>query len=547
RYRRVIEAALRRRDVTLSVTGGLLLLAGGMVFGGRTPFTLFPKEDGNILRARIRFPEGTPVSVTQRTIDRVEAAARALNDDPTLVPASPGKLVRQIYSITGEFADFMSVRGNHLCEVRVELMPADKRRLSDERIIARWRERIGEIPDAVQVTVGRQPIGPLESPLEIRLLGTDLDDLAEASRRIQDKLHEFAGLYDIHDDLIPGKRELHVSLKPTARELGLTLEDVARQLRYAFYGGEAVRLQRGRDQVKVRVRLAEEDRRSLTDLEHIRIQTPYGHDIPFLEVADLRWARGYAYIMHQDGLRRVRVVADVDEGRANTEQVLQTLEGGFLDDVVDDYDNLTYTFGGNREEMARSLHSLRTGFVMALLVMYTLLAAMLRSYIQPVVILTAVPFGLIGVVFGHAVLGMDLTIMSVFGAVALSGVVVNDALVLLDAINQHLREGKRIFEAVRLAAELRFRAVILTSVTTIVGLLPILMERSSQAQSVKPMAVSLTFGLLFSTALTLLVVPALYLVVNDARRWIHWMRYGGAYPEPEVVEEASREGLAPAS
>ncbi len=535
-YRPVYRWALRSRVVTVSGAIAGLLLVAGLVFGGRTPFVLLPEEDANILRARVRLPEGMPVTVTERVIDQLEAAARMLNQDRELVPAASGDLVRQIYSITGEFVDFMSVRGNNLCEVRVELMPAGLRRIRDERIIERWRENVGTIHDATQITLGRKPIGPLETPIVVRVLGHDLDDMNEASERIQAKLREFEGLHDVQDDLIPGKRELRVSLRPQARTLGLTLEDVARQLRYGFYGGEAVKLQRGRDQVTVRVRFPEEERRSITDLEDVRIKTPSGHEVPFLEVADIEWARGYAYIMHQDGKRRVRVVANVDDRRANAEQILQTLEAEFLGSVVKDYNDVSYAFGGNRESLNKALDSLFDGFIMAMLAVFAILATMLRSYTQPLVILAAVPFGMIGVVVGHALLGFDLTIMSLFGAVALSGVVVNDSLVLLDTVNRGIREGRTVLDAVFEAGELRFRAVVLTSITTVAGLLPILAESSSQAQAVKPMAVSLCFGLLFATVLTLLVVPALFLLLNDVRRFAHWLRFGGSYPSPELIE-----------
>ncbi|MGB2986433.1 MAG: efflux RND transporter permease subunit, partial [Phycisphaerae bacterium] len=270
-YRPVYRLAMRYRLVTVCMALGVLLVIAGLVFGGRTPFVLLPNENGNMLRARVRFPEGTPISITKRTSDRLEAAALKLNDDSELVPDTEGRLVRQVYSITGEFADFMSVRGNNLCEVRVELMPAEQRRIPDEKIIERWRESIGTIHDATQVTVGRQPIGPMDRPIEIRILGHDLDAMTEASQRVQAKLCEFEGLYDVQDDLIPGKRELRVTLRQQARALGLTLDDVARQLRYGFYGGEAVRLQRGREQVKVRIRYPESQRRSITDLESVRI------------------------------------------------------------------------------------------------------------------------------------------------------------------------------------------------------------------------------------------------------------------------------------
>jgi multidrug efflux pump subunit AcrB len=546
-YRPVYALAMRHRAVTLSVAIACLLFVCGLALGGRTPFVLLPQEDGNILRGRVRFPEGTPLAVTLRTVDQLEEAARKLNGDPALKPARPGDLVRQIYSTTGEFAGFMAVRGNNLCEVLVELMPARERRLRDERIIERWRDLAGPIYDATQVTLSRQTIGAADRPIEIRLFGHVLGDLAEAAHRVEEKLREFEGVYDVHSDLIPGKRELQVALRPGARAMGLTLDDVARQLRYGFYGGEAVRLQRGRDLVKVRVRFPTSERRSITDLERVWITTPTGHEVPFFEVASVDWSRGHAYIMRQDGRRRVRVYADVDERHANTERILRAVEAGFLGDVVTDYNDISYAIAGNRELTRESLGSLFDGFILAMVGIYTVLAAMLRSYVQPLVILCGVPFGLIGVVCGHALLGLDLTITSLFGAVALSGVVVNDALVLLDAVNWGIREGRSVRQAVLAAGEMRFRAVTLTSITTVAGLMPILLERSSQAQSVKPMAVSLSFGLAFSTVLTLFVVPALYLGLNDVRRLAHWLRYGGAYPAPELVEEAGRAGADPAS
>ena len=543
-YRPAYRAAVGARLVTLAIAVALLLAGVGMAAGGRTPFVLLPQEDGNILRARVRFPEGTPLSVTKLAVERLTNAAWALNDDANLTPAEKGDLVRQVYSMTGEFADFLSFRGNNLCEVRVELMPAERRRLRDDVIIERWREGVGTIDGATQVRLSRQPLGPLENPIEIRLLGDDLDDLAAASHRIQTKLREYEGLFNIADDLIPGKRELLVRLKPAARAAGLMLDDVARQLRYGFFGGEAVELQRGREQVTVRVRYPDDERQSIADLERVRIRTPGGAEMLFYEVADVAWSRGYSYVMHQDNARRVRVVADVDDRLANAEQIVDELQSGFLDEVVADYNDLTYVVAGNRAQIVESLDSLFSGFSMAVVAIYSILAAMLRSYVQPVVIMIAMPFGLVGVVFGHAVLGMDLTIMSLFGAVALSGVVVNDSLVLLDAINEGVAQKKSVVTAVLEAGELRFRAVTLTTITTVAGLAPILLERSSQARSVQPMAVSLCFGLLFATGLTLFIVPACYLLVNDVRRFVSWLWRGGAYPAAESVEEAARETAA---
>jgi multidrug efflux pump subunit AcrB len=540
-YRPLYRLALNYRAVTISLAVGGMIVVAGMVAGGRTPVVVFPKEDGNLLRARIRFPQGTPASVAEETIRRLEEAAWALNDDPELRPARPGSLVRQVYSIAGEFAGYLALRGSHLCETQIELMPAEYRRIRDDQIMERWRALVGPIHSASEFRIDRQNIGPVEQPIEIRLLGYDLEQMGEVSEAVQARLREFAGVTNVTDDLVPGKRELRVSLRPSARTLGLTLEDVAKQLRIGFHGGEAVRLYRDRDQVKVRVRLPEEGRRSISDVEYLRINTPLGHEVPFLEVADVSWGRGYNYIMHQDGKRRVRVLADADDRRANTEQIINVLQAGVLDEIVQTYPGVMWEFGGDRERLQESLSSLYRGFDLAIIAIYTILAAMLRSYIQPIVIMLAVPFGLIGAVVGHAVMGLDLTLMSLFGIVALSGVVVNDSLVLLDAINAGVREGKTVLEAVRTAGEARFRAVWLTSITTIAGLGPLIFERSSQAQPVIPMAVSLSFGLMFATVLTLFVVPSLYLVVNDARRFVHWLRYGGAYPAPEIVEEGAHD------
>ncbi len=540
-YRPLYRASLRARYVTLSVAIMLALMCAGLVLGGRTPTVLFAKENGNIVRARVRLPEGTPAGVTEKVCQQLEDGAKLLNGDPALVPLSKGLLVRQIYTIMGEFAEFLPIRGNNLCETSVELMPAEERGIDDEEIMDRWRIHIGKVHDAVEFRLARRQLGPTDRPIEIRLLGRDLDEMASASLAIQDKLREFEGTLDVGDDLIPGKRELLVTLKPSARTLGLTLDDVATQLRHGFFGGEAVTLRRGREEVKVRVRFPEDERRSILDLENMRITTAHGEQVPFLEVAELEWDRGLALIMHQSYRRRVRVLADVDDRVANAEQIMQSLEVGFLDEVVASHNDMTWTFGGDRERMGESMSSLTAGFKMALLVIYAILAGMLRSYVQPLVILMAVPLGFVGAILGHTVLGMDLTLMSMFGLVALSGVVVNDSLVLVDVINRGVREGKSVVHSVFEAGERRFRAVVLTSITTIVGLAPILLEQSSQAQSVKPMAVSLTFGLLAATILTLFVVPSLFLITNDVRRVFRWLRFGGAYPVRELVEDAAHD------
>lgn len=539
-YRPAYRWAMDNRVITLGLATLILLLAGGMVVSGRTPFVLLPKEDSTMLRARVRFPEGTPASVSEETAERISRAALALNEDQNLVPASPGKLVQSTASIIGEFADFALLRGNNLCEVNIELMSPEIRDLSDNRIMEAWRRHIGEIDDAIEMTIARKVPGPTDRPIEIRLLGDDFAALERVSDQLQSRLREFDGVTGAHQDLTAGKRELRVSLRPVARTLGLVLEDLATQLRQGFYGGEAVTLQRGRDQVKVRVRFPEDERQTVADLENMRITTPRGDEVPFLEVADAQWGQSYGRIMHQDGKRRVRVVADLDEQHANAEQIVRHLESGLLQELVEREPGVTYKFGGDREHIAESLGSLTRGSMIAVLVMYGLLAALLGSWVQPLVILITVPFGWIGSIVGHMIMGYDITLMSLFGMVAVSGIVVNHSLVIVEAMREALQRGRTLRDSILEAGEIRFQAVLLTSITDVASLGPLLIASAGQAQSVMPMAISLCFGLIFSTVVTLCIVPAAYLGVNDLRRFGRWVIHGGSYPSPEMVEEVYR-------
>ena len=544
-YGPIVRAAVRRRMITLSVATACLAVTVGLVLGGRTAFVLFPKGESNLLRARVQFPEGTSTSVTEAAMRQLERAALALNDDAGLVAGDRQPPVQQISSVIGEWPGFWTQTGSHLCEVMVELTPAETRRTTGAAILDAWRRSVGTVHDALTVEMVQHELGPTEKPLEVRLRGRDLPQLRRAADEVRDKLASYAGVYELDDDLVPGKRELRVSLKPVARALGLTVADLAVQLREGFFGGEAVRVLRDREEVKVQVRYPQDERRSLADVDRMRIRTAGGEEIPFTEAADIELVRGYSAIWRQDGKRRVRVRANVDERLANAEQILRDMNAEFLPDLARRYRaenpeaDFAYSFGGQRAQMRESMASLMNGFAMALVVIYALLASMMRSYVQPAVIMMVVPLGLIGAVVGHHAMGYDLTMMSIFGLVALTGVVVNDALVLIVQINRQVRQGEPVFDAIIKGAQSRFRAVVLTSLTTVAGLGPLLAERSSQARSLIPMVISLAFGLALATLLTLLVVPALYLAVNDGRRLVHWLRRGGDYPAPEQVETAA--------
>jgi multidrug efflux pump subunit AcrB len=284
------------------------------------------------------------------------------------------------------------------------------------------------------------------------------------------------------------------------------------------------------------VRLPDEERRSVADLESLLIATPAGVDVPFREVAEIELGRSYAQIMHQDNHRRVRVFADIDERHANAEYILKTLESGFLQEVVGEYAGMSFVLGGDRHAVEESMSSLSKGFWIGMIVMYAMLAAMLRSYLQPMVIFLTVPFGFIGAVIGHLALGYDLTMMSLFGLVALSGIVVDHAIIVLDAVRESMKLGKGLMESIFEAGESRFNAVILSAITDVAGLFPLLSLPHGQAQSVMPMAIAFSFGLVFSALVTLFLVPAVFVALNDARRFARWIWRGGAYPTAEMLE-----------
>jgi len=541
-YRPSLKAALNARGLALAACAAVLVVVIGLVAGDRIPFTLLPEMDSDTLRARIRFPQGVPAERTEAAVGQLEAAALRLNRPDVLAHRGSGDLVANTFAIVGQRSGWVDEHGSHLGELIVELLPAEQRRADCKQIMAAWSQQIGSVQGASALTLDRVQQGPTDKPLELRLLGDDLDALSMAADDVAAALGGYAGVSGVEHDLRPGKREVRVRLKPLARTLGVTLEDVARQLRSGFYGGEAVRVRRGRDEVRVQVRYPDRQRMSIGDIETLRVRAPDGRELPFRELADCTVERGYGSVQRQQGHRRVRIMADVDERLANAERILTEFRAGPLPRILARYPGIDYRIQGQHGQMVESLRSLFSGLAVALIAIYGVLAAMLGSYGQPLIIMAVIPLGFIGAAAGHAVTGYDLTIMSVFGLVALAGVVVNDSLVLLDQINRNVAAGQPITEAIIDAGAMRFRAVILTTVTTVAGLAPLLLERSTQAQSLKPMAISLTFGLAFATVLTLIVVPVLYLVSGDVRRLaIRLIRPEPArtVKEPEALHHSS--------
>ena len=361
-----------------------------------------------------------------------------------------------------------------------------------------------------------------------------------AGEQIKTRLTDYPGVFDISDSFRAGKREIRLELDPRAESLGLNLEALGRQVRQGFYGAEAQRIQRGRDDVRVMVRYPLEERETLASLEDMRIRTPSGAEVPFSFAGRADFGRGFATIRRIDRRRVLNITADVDPGVVTANEVVGDLQANVLPEILADYPGVNSSFAGEQEEQRQTFQGLFEALGVALIVIYALLAIPFRSYLQPMIVMSAIPFGLIGAVIGHRVVGLNLTMLSLLGLIALTGVVVNDSLVMVDFINRRLASGMRVYDAIRDAGAARFRPIVLTSLTTFVGLLPLLLERSFQAQFLVPMAVSLAFGVLFATAITLVLVPSLYAILNDFRSQL---AVHGVKPPPEPPAEAAMEGV----
>ena len=349
---------------------------------------------------------------------------------------------------------------------------------------------------------------------------TDFNTLEEVSDKIKFALSEYPGVEDIEDTYNRGKQELKFKLRPNARTLGVTETDLARQVRSAFYGAEALRLQIGRNEVKVMVRYPESDRKNLWDLNSMRIRTPGGGEIPLAQAATIEESRGYSEISRTDRKRVINVTASVDSKAANTVEILSDLRSKVFPKLKNDYPGLIFDMAGEQKEQRESLASMREGLLMALLIIYALLAIPFRSYAQPVLIMAAIPFGFVGALLGHMIMGYQLSILSIFGLIALSGVVVNDSLLMIDSINRHRRDIGSTFDAILQAGQRRFRPILLTSLTTFFGLTPMILETSVQAKFLIPMAISLGFGIIFATGITLILIPSLYAILEDVLKLV---------------------------
>ncbi len=507
-YDRLLQTAVRNRYVTMGAMASVLIFAVGFINGGRVPIQFVQKMDSETILAQLKMPVGTPVENTTAALDVIESAVLDLGDSLDSLYTLAGTQ----YSIDGS----ANQASSHLGQAIIELVPIEERKRNSEEIIQELRTKTRNIPGVNSLQYQAMHGGPGGAAIDIEISGESLDDIVAVSEIVKDHLREYAGVFDIEDDFDAGQREIKIRLLDSARALGLTTRSLATQVRAAFYGMESRILQRDREDVKIMVRYPETYRQRIYDVESMRIATPDGTLVPFTEVARIEEGEGYSTIRSKDQRRTVTITADVDEAVANARNINGELSAWFPE-VQREYPGVMMEFGGQAEDFAKSFGSLKTDFTAAILLIYVILAALFRSYVQPLIVMCAIPFGLIGVVFGHYAFGYPITILSMIGLVALTGIVVNDSLILVNFINRRRAEGATAFDAVIEGGRGRLRAILLTSITTILGLAPLLTETSFQARFLIPMGISIAAGLAFATVLTLIGVPSLYMIMVDAK------------------------------
>ena len=521
-YMPVAHMAVRYRYATLGLAGAIFFAAVGLIAGGRIDFTFMPKIESDRVTASLLMPYGTPVQETMKVQRHMEEAARKVLDElggGEKVDLGMYETVGSPVQRGGPVGGTVGLSGGHQATIQVRLVPLAERTFTARTFTRRWREAVGH-PAGAELVSFRFNIGASPgAPVHVQLSHRNMDVLERASAFVAQKLQAYGGVRDVDSGFSPGKPQLDFRLTPLGQSLGLTAQQVARQLRSAFYGAEALRQQRGRDEVRVLVRLPAAERRSEHDIETLMLRTPKGGEVPLKEAAVAERGRSYTSITRQGGRRIVTVTADIEQGATTADKVMAAVQKDIIPELTKRFPGVGASFEGEAAERRDSMTGLAEGYILALFLIYALLAVPFKSYLQPLVVMTAIPLGLVGALLGHYVMGFDLSLISMMGIVALSGVVVNDSLVLVDAANTLRRDlGMPAHEAVVAAGARRFRPILLTSVTTFFGLAPMIFETSVQARFLIPMAISLGFGVLFATAITLIIIPSGYMVVEDLRR-----------------------------
>lgn len=513
-YRPALEFLLTHRFATLASFLGVLFLMIALIMSGWTKFTFMPRIQGETATASLTMPVGTQFKITDRYIDRMFVAAQQLQEK-YIDPVTQASIVKHVMSSTGSQR---GSRGSEFGRVQFELVPPEQRaiEITTNQLISEWRKLIGPIPGAESITF-RANFFRVGDPVDIQLSADSLETLEQASNEVRAHLQSYPTVYEIADSLSDGKEELRIDVKPQGHVLGLTRNEILGQVSQAFQGFQAQRIQRGRDDIRVLVRLPVAERSNFSTLGEMLVRTPTGREVPLAHVATLSPGKGPQRITRIDRYRTVNITAEVEKTKTNM-TVLQEEIRTHMDQLVTRYPGLAYEMEGEAREQRESFGSLQSGLVLVLFAIYCMLALPLKSYTQPLLVMSVIPFSIIGAIAGHWIMGYTLSMMSVMGLLALTGVVVNDSLVLVHQVNKLREAGQSALESVLNAGVVRFRPIILTSLTTFFGLAPLLAEKSTTAQFLIPMGISLGFGILFATLITLILIPVNMLVAHDIKR-----------------------------
>jgi len=481
-----------------------------MLAAGKVKFQAFPDIEGDVIEARLLLPQGTPLWRTESIVKQINNALSKVDKHFSPLQKTPEKNLVQNIKVRYNNNLDANESGAHLATISVDLLTAEQRTGSLDEIIGMWRKEVGDIPDVQSLTFKEPVIGPGGLALEIRLYGSQFEQLKQASLELQSWLSNYQGVLDLSDNLRPGKVELRLSLRPGTLSLGIDASTIASQLRSAFFGSTAQEIQIGRESYEIDVRLADRDKSTLLDLENFRINGEDGAQIPLNTLVEFHHGRGFSRIERVNGQRSVTVSGDIDTRYANSGEIISHTKKTFLPELLKKYSDLSAGIEGESKESSKTAASMLRGFSIGLVGIFILLSFQFKSYKEPLVVMAIIPLALIGVIWGHMLMGLSLTMPGIIGFASLAGIVVNDSILLVEFLKLKIRQGMSIDEAAISASKARFRAVLITSVTTIAGLVPLLLEKSMQAQILIPLATSIIFGLLATTFLVLLVVPALY-------------------------------------
>jgi multidrug efflux pump subunit AcrB len=531
-YRPSLEIAIKYRYGVIMLFISLILVCAGLYGGGLVRFIGQPKIPHDFPRIKI-----------EMNVDASEKAtlAAALAIEETLYNVD--KKVEDEYGQRMISDMQVDLRSQTSAEVMTKLVDPQLRPMDTFALAELWRQAMPQIPGVKSFTIQDSLMGGgrEDGDISFRLEGNDETQLVAASLALKEKLNGLKGVSDVNDSRQSSAKEVQFQLKPLANVLGLTLANIASQVGNSFYGLEAQRIIRNGEEIKVMLRYPEEQRNSIALVQDVLIKTPQGAELPLSEVADIKVVQGVNSIRRENGSRTINVWASVDADQAEPFKLAKDIRDNFIPELLIKYPQVRSEVSGNIQEQLDSANTQMRDFILSLLVIYSLLAVPLRSYIQPVMIMSVIPFGVIGSVMGHIILGIDLSALSMFGIIAAAGVVVNDSLVMVDYVNNSRKAGVPMRLAVLNAGCKRFRAIMLTSLTTFIGLVPIMSETSMQAQMVIPMAVSLAFGVLFATVVTLCLIPCLYIAIEDSKALL--ARIIGIYSQaPTPQGEASQQG-----